>query len=161
MDWARLGVVSADDPLLFERLGQASIQRQETLEEFSFLKKQIAWRKERYEQKAISINLAKRVAKKIEDEAYAKELNETFEALRENNYTSEAFLTKISEEQEALSAETLSADSETNPSVAETDSEEEEEQNFDIYLRETARILADWVQHLSQMGDSRLANKSP
>lgn len=162
MDWATLGVVSADDPLLFERLGQASMQRQATLEEFSFLKKQIAWRKERYEQKAISINLAKRVAKKIADEAYAKELNETFEALRENNYASEAFLTKISEEQEALSAETLSADSEADPSVAETESEEEEEeQNFDIYLRETARILADWVLHLSQMGDSRLANKLP
>ena len=96
INWASLGVVSADDPALFERLGQASEERQETLEEFDFLKKQIAWRKERYEEKNISINLAKRVAGKIEDEAYAKELNDTFEALRENNYTTQEFLTKIS-----------------------------------------------------------------
>ncbi len=169
MDWASLGVVSADDPAIFERLGQASEQRQETLEEFDFLKKQIAWRKERYEQKAISINLAKRVARKIEDEAYAKELNDTFEALRENNYPTQEFLTKISEEQEAISAENLSADpeaevapSETETTEVETEEEmdEEEEESFDIYLRETARIIADWVQQLAPQEEPRMATKA-
>ena len=170
INWASLGVVSADDPALFERLGQASEERQETLEEFDFLKKQIAWRKERYEEKNISINLAERVTGKIEDEAYAKELNDTFEALRENNYTTQEFLTKISEDQEAISAENLSVDpgaeaaspeTETAEAEVEADAEEEEEeQSFDIYLRETVRIIADWVQELTPQEEPRLATKA-
>lgn len=169
-DWSTLGVASAKNPHLIEALEQASMARQTSLEEFDFLSKQIAWRKERYEEKAVSIHLAQRIADKIEDEAYAEQLNATYEALREKNYPAEEFLTKISEEQEALSLKNLSLEIETNESPVETEQaeatsapaqseeeDEDDEESFDIYLRETARIMADWVRGIAQVPASRIA----
>jgi carboxyl-terminal processing protease len=155
-DWSALGVAGANNLTWLDSLGQASVARQSSLEEFDFLKKQIAWRKERYEKKSVSIQLAERITQKIQDEAYAKQLNATYEALREKNYPTEEFLTKISEEQEALSAQNLKlateavedeSDSATPAELAQ-DAEDDEEP-FDIYLRESTRIMADWVQGLA------------
>ena len=165
LDWSTLGVAGANDPLLIEALEQASMARQTSLEEFDFLSKQIAWRKKRFEEKAVSIHLAQRITDKIEDEAYAEQLNTAYEALREKNYPTEEFLTKISEEQEALSIQNLSLEIETEESPVKTEQaeamsdpdpseadneEEEEEESFDIYLRETARIMADWVRGIAK-----------
>ncbi|NCG09373.1 MAG: hypothetical protein GWO81_07410 [Verrucomicrobia bacterium] len=171
-DWSTMGVCGANDAPLIEALEQASMARQASLEEFDFLNKQIAWRKERYEEKAVSIHLANRIAQKIEDEAYAELLNATYETLCEKNYPTEEFLTQISEEQEALSAQNLSAETETedSPTVSaqtETESdtpagdeEEEDEESFDIYLRETVRIMADWVMGISQKPAPKIAISS-
>jgi carboxyl-terminal processing protease len=170
LDWSSLGVSGANDPLLIEALEQASMARQTSLEEFDFLSKQIAWRKKRFEEKAVSIHLAQRITDKIEDEAYAEQLNTAYEALREKNYPTEEFLTKISEEQEALSIQNLSleikmeespveteqAEAISDPDPSEADSEEEEEESFDIYLRETARIMADWVQGIAKEPVSKI-----
>jgi carboxyl-terminal processing protease len=170
LDWSSLGVSGANDPLLIEALEQASMARQTSLEEFDFLSKQIAWRKKRFEEKAVSIHLAQRITDKIEDEAYAEQLNTAYEALREKNYPTEEFLTKISEEQEALSIQNLSleikmeespveteqAEAISDPDPSEADSEEEEEESFDIYLRETARIMADWVRGIAKEPVSKI-----
>ena len=60
----------------------------------------------------------------------------------ESNYPSKKFLTKISEEQEAISLKNKL------PAAINDTAEEEEEPNLDIYLRETARIMADWIHAL-------------
>ena len=170
-NWAKLDVDSPEDPALVETLAAASKARQESLEEFQFLNKQIEWRRQRYEEKAISVNLEQRIHRKILEKDYIDELDHTYEALSEQDYVMEDFLLKVTEEQDALSkihlaepmkviAEELSesilseatSDSDEDAVADASDSEEEEddEPTYDIYLRESARIMADWVQSLEE-----------
>lgn len=169
-NWAKLNVDSPEDPTLVDQLIAASQQRQEELEEFQFLKEQIEWRRERYEEKSISIDLRHRIDRKITEKDYIDQLDDTYEILSENDFEMEEYLLKIAEEQDALSKETLSqpiieiaeevieaidneeaesSDDSADEEVAELDEEEEEDEpTYDIYLREGARIMADWVKLL-------------
>ena len=162
-DWVKLKVDSPERPELMAALADASQARQESLEEFQFLRKQIKWRKKRYDEKAISISLENRIQRKINEKAYIDELDDIYEALGENDYVMEEFLLKVTEDQDALSKEILSepikeiADSaigeiSTNTISKEIEeaSEEEEEPVYDIYLRESARIMTDWVRALEK-----------
>ena len=162
-DWEKLKVDSPERPELMDTLADASQARQDTLEEFQFLKKQIKWRKNRYDEKAISISLVNRIQRKINEKVYIDELDDIYEALSENDYVMEEFLLKVTEDQDALSKEILSvpikdiADSKigeinTNrvSNEIEETSEEEEKPVYDIYLRESARIMADWVRALDK-----------
>ena len=163
-DWAKLEVDSPEHPELVLALTNASQARQESLEEFQFLKKQIKWRKKRYEEKAISISLENRIQRKINEKVYIDELDDTYEALSENDYAMEEFLLKVTEDQDALSKEILSAPTKkiadstigeistnkVSKQIEETSEEEKEEPVYDIYLRESARIMTDWVQALDK-----------
>ena len=162
-DWVKLKVDSPERPELMAALADASQARQESLEEFQFLRKQIKWRKKRYDEKAISISLENRIQRKINEKAYIDELDDIYEALGENDYVMEEFLLKVTEDQDALSKEILSepikeiADStigeistNTISKEIEETSEEEEEPVYDIYLRESARIMTDWVRALEK-----------
>jgi carboxyl-terminal processing protease len=162
-DWKKLHIESPEDPALKTALLEASQARQEQLEEFQFLKQQIEWRQKRYDEKAISLNLQARIAKKIREQTYIEELDATYDTLSENDYEMEDFILQVAEEQEAISRLNLlypvvedsaieatpenESDAENATETAET--EEEEESTFDIYLRETARIMADWVKHVN------------
>ena len=162
-DWVKLKVDSPERPELMAALADASQARQESLDEFQFLRKQIKWRKKRYDEKAISISLENRIQRKINEKAYIDELDDIYEALGENDYVMEEFLLKVTEDQDALSKEILAepikeiAGSTTgeistntlNKEIEET-SEKEEEPVYDIYLRESARIMTDWVRALEK-----------
>jgi len=163
-DWGKLNVASPQDPVLIDSLLTASKQRQDSLEEFQFLKEQIEWRRKRFEEKAVSISLENRIAKKISEKAYVDELDATYEALTEKDYASTEFLLKVTEEQEALSKQNLAKPIEqivedveagvvgdnATDTIEEVVEEvaEEEDPDFDIYLREAARIMADWLATL-------------
>lgn len=160
-DWVKLKVDSPERPELMAALADASQARQESLEEFQFLRKQIKWRKKRYDEKAISISLENRIQRKINEKAYIDELDDIYEALGENDYVMEEFLLKVTEDQDALSKEILSepikeiADSaigeiSTNTLIKEIKETSEEEAVYDIYLRESARIMSDWVRALEK-----------
>ncbi|MEM8867973.1 MAG: carboxy terminal-processing peptidase, partial [Verrucomicrobiota bacterium] len=162
-NWEKLKVASADQPNLITTLSLASKARQESLPEFSFLKKQIDWRHKRIEEKEISIHLAKRIETKIREQAYIEQLDETYEALQEEDYVVTEFVLDVTEEQDALSKKNLSVpvkegeefrvESESEEPAESTEiavvpNEEEEEDEtppYDIYLRESARIMADWI----------------
>ncbi len=149
-DWKKLNIDSPEDPELKASLLEASKDRQAKLEEFQFLKKQIEWRHQRYEEKDISLNLKERIARKIREQAYIEELDETYDELSENNYPMQEFLLKVAEDQEAISRKNhLEADAQGADETTKEDSEvAEEEPVFDIYLRESARIMADWVKKI-------------
>ena len=162
-DWVKLKVDSPERPELMSALADASQARQESLEEFQFLRKQIKWRKKRYDEKAISISLENRIQRKINEKAYIDELDDIYEALGENDYVMEEFLLKVTEDQDALSKEILSEpikeiagstigeiSTNTLSKEIEETSEEEEEAVYDIYLRESARIMTDWVRALEK-----------
>ncbi|MBT64923.1 MAG: hypothetical protein CML13_17120 [Puniceicoccaceae bacterium] len=181
-NWAKLNVDSPEDPSLVQELAAASQARQESLEEFQFLKKQIEWRRQRYDEKAISVNMKQRIERKIREKDYIDELDDTYDALSEQDYPMQEFLLKVTEEQEALSKKTLAepikaiAENLSEAVIGEDNSgtvaeavddaiaseeaqtEEEEEPSYDIYLRESARIMADWIESLQQ--PAQTASKS-
>ena len=181
-NWAKLNVDSPEDPSLVQELAAASQARQESLEEFQFLKKQIEWRRQRYDEKAISVNMKQRIERKIREKDYIDELDDTYDALSEQDYPMQEFLLKVTEEQEALSKKTLAepikaiAENLSEAVIGEDNSgtvaeavddaiaseeaqtEEEEEPSYDIYLRESACIMADWIESLQQ--PAQTASKS-
>ncbi|PXA05490.1 tail-specific protease [Coraliomargarita sinensis] len=154
-DWAKLEVESPEDPELIKKLTEASMERQENLEEFRFLNRQIDWRRERYEQKEISVNLEKRIERKINEQAYIEELDDTYDALKEDNYSMQEVLLELTKEQNAISEKNradpiVGSNGEADESDNEAeDSEEDDEPSYDIYLRESARIMADWIMEVS------------
>ncbi|MGB0415303.1 MAG: carboxy terminal-processing peptidase [Coraliomargarita sp.] len=153
-DWTKLNIPSPESPEVKQALIAGSLERQEQLEEFAFLNKQIEWRKNRYDEKEISLNLEERIATKIREQAYIEELDATYKTLQQTAYDFEDFQLKVSEEQDAISkaykekAEEMKSDAPVE--VAEDDSAEESSDDedlppFDIYLREASRIMADWI----------------
>jgi carboxyl-terminal processing protease len=170
-DWVKLGIDSPEKPGLIEKLSLASEIRRSTLPEFKFLTEQIGWRHARTEEKKVSLHLEGRIAKKIKDQTYIETLEEEYDALSETNYPSTEFLLKAVEEQEALSKSNLAEISEQNEEadateltvevVEEDASAEDEEPVFDIYVRESSRIMADWIQLLETSKQSVAKTVTP
>lgn len=164
-DWAKLEVKSPDNPGLVDFLKESSAERQENLEEFRFLKSQIDWRRERYEEKVISINLAKRIERKIREQSYIEELDETYDGLKEDNYAMQEVLLELAKEQNAISeknlAEPIVGSSEDEAEAGgEDEADEGDDTRYDIYLRESARIMADWIQKVSSGSTTKVAAKN-
>lgn len=155
-DWQKLNISSPEDPALKAALAESSAARQESLEEFDFLKKQITWRRKRFDEKEISIQLEHRIEQKLRDQSYIEGLDDTYDALSENLYPMEEIILQIAEEQEAASRKNLleaktAEDAAIEVGAAETtedvpEENEEDKAVLDIYLRESARIMADWVK---------------
>src|ERR1019366_2310238 len=61
------------DPKILAVLQQSSRERQQQLDEFTFLRKNVDWFKTRQAQKLISLNLDERRKQKVEDDAFRKE----------------------------------------------------------------------------------------
>jgi carboxyl-terminal processing protease len=128
------------DKSLVQPLLQASRSRQESLEEFAYLKKSIDWFKERQEQKTISLNLDKRLALKQADDDFKKVMDAEVERLAKNNYASREIKLDSIIKAEAASEKPVEAaldGGDTDALDAET------EKKFDIHLRETLRVVAD------------------
>ena len=160
--WEKFDISTPETPALKTFLTDKSIDRQESLKEFKFLKEQIEWRRQRYDEKAISLNLKQRIDRKIKDQTYIEQLDTTYESLSKDHYESQEIVLKIVKEQNELSQKNLletkatkeEKTDESDPSTqiadkAEASSEpkdkEEDKPDFDIYLRESARIMADWI----------------
>jgi len=178
-DWKKLNISSPEEPTLKVALAQNSRARQASLAEFAFLNEQIEWRKARYDEQAISLDLEHRIARKIKDRIVIDRMDDAYQTFRETNYAEEEYILKIAEEQEALSKQNLletatvevalAAAETTNNQVAgvaavepEQDAaieKEEDKPDFDIYLRESARIMADWIEIEATGKSATSANK--
>ena len=99
-------------------LRQASLARQDTLEEFTYLKKNIDWFKERQEQKAVSLNLEQRKALKKADDDFQKTLNTERDRLAKTNYASHEVKLASVLKAEAASPKTAPAASAPVPPAA-------------------------------------------
>ncbi len=128
-------------PTFLKPLIQASQQRQNTLEEFSYLKKNIDWFKERQDQKTISLNLQQRQSLKQSDEDFKKKMDTERDVLAKANYASHAV--KLDS---VLKLESTSPKEAAAPAADDADSEapDADSQNkLDVHLREALRILKD------------------
>lgn len=129
-------------PTFLNPLIEASRARQETFEEFVYLKKSIDWFKERQEQKTISLNLQQREALKLSDEEFKKKMDAERDLLAKGNYVS------LPVKLDSVLKTEATAPKEVAPKASNDDDESEvadaeAEAKLDVHLRETLRILTD------------------
>lgn len=84
-------IVSIDENLI-DKLLDASQQRQQTLPEFSYLKRNIDFLRTRQEEKKLSLNLSGRLSQRQKDRVFRDAMEEEFDALRKSNYPFEKIL---------------------------------------------------------------------
>ena len=122
-------------------LQMASQERQQSLEEFAYLKKSIDWFKVRQEQKTISLNLTQRQALKQADDEFKKTMDAERDRLAKNNFTSRDIKLDSVLKTAAAAPEkpTPPADDEGDTDAVDADTEAK----LDVHLRETLRVVSD------------------
>jgi len=121
---------------------EASHERQQSLEEFAYLKKSIDWFKLRQEQKTISLNLAQRQALKQADDDFKKTMDAERDRLAKGNYPSRDIkLDSVLKTAAATPKPPVPApaadDGDTDAPEAETQAK------LDVHLREALRVVGD------------------
>ena len=120
----------------------ASHERQESLEEFAYLKKSIDWFKERQEQKNIPLNLEQRQALKLADDEFKKTMDAERDRLAKSNFAShEIKLDSVLKAESAGPKEAAAAV--VDDGDGDTPAEAESQSKFDVHLRETLRVVTD------------------
>ncbi len=147
------------DESLIEFLKAESEARQGDLGEFAFLKESIEFFKKRQDKKSYSLNLEKRKLQKETDNVYRDELE-----ARQDDLNNEFFpSTKITLD-EVVEAPISEKQIETVIEAApgeEIDAEEVADiPNLDIHLRESIRILNDWI-NLENPNSTDTASSEP
>lgn len=135
------------DAKVLTPLRDASHQRQASLEEFSYLKKNIDWFKTRQEQNLVSLNLDVRRKQKAEDDAFRKEMKTERDRLNKNDYAYQEV--RLGPPPPPRVKATKKADDQ-NPDVDADDDELSTDDNEDyvkgdIDLREALRVINDAV----------------
>jgi len=128
-------------PTFLKPLLQASHERQNSLEEFAYLKKNIDWFRERQDQKTISLNLQQRQSLKQADEEFKKKMDAERDVLAKANYATRAVKLDSVLKLESTSPKEAAA---TPPEDADSEAPDADGQNkLDVHLREALRILND------------------
>lgn len=151
-NWEKIQVSSPNQRGLMLHLSQLYESRKKEMEELVYLQDQIAWRTQRYDETEISLNLETRISKQLEEKLFNEALEERYDALKENPYEQVEVLLDVRVAQEAnseslknsFSMDLLNKDSEET-TLDSKSKEEEDEESYDIHLRESLRILRDWV----------------
>lgn len=129
------------DARILEPLREASLERQQTLEEFNFLRESIDWFKERQDQKTVSLNLEVREQQKVADREFRERMEAVRDRLRAQNYAyREILLAPKPEKNQRAEPETESG--ELDGEELSTD-EPEGYARLDIHLREALRVVND------------------
>lgn len=124
-------------------LRESSIGRQESLEEFAYLKRHIEWFRTRQDQKEISLNLEERRRQKGADEAFKSEMDAERDRLAKTNFAFKEFHLGKPPVPKPKPEPTGTED---DPSVdLDTDTSEGYDR-LDIHLREALRVVSDALE---------------
>jgi carboxyl-terminal processing protease len=129
------------DHKVVDSLKQASLQRQQNLEEFDYARRNIDWFKNKQDQKLISLNLGDRQKQKLLDDSFTKEQKEERTKLAKSDYGFQEFRVapappikpKVKSDDEDGTDESLDDDEPTTPYYV------------DVTLRECLRIVDDAI----------------
>ena len=150
-NWEKIEVSSPYQENLIPYLSQLSEGRQKEMEELIYLQDQIDWRSQDYDETKISLSLETRIAKQLEEKLFNEALEERYDALKAKPYDQLDVLLDVRVEQEADSQSlkdsfaTRELDEVTEEDSLDLENDEEEEPSYDIHLRESLRIMRDWV----------------
>ncbi len=123
---------------------QASRERQGSLEEFAFLKKNIDWTKARLEQKSVSLNLTQRQALKQADDDFKKSQDAERDRLAKSNYPSREIKLDSVLKSAAATPPKAAPEPAATPDEGDTDALDPETQaRLDVHLREALRVVTD------------------
>lgn len=150
-----VGREKADE--LLKKLSEQSAERQDSLDEFKFLKERIEWLKKRQQKKDLSVNYGERKRELKEAEDFSDSVEKREEEFAKQNYKKQEILLDAAKDIEAKKTEkpgdkkpekkngSLGPDS-----IDEDLLDEDEEEIFDVQLREALRIMADWIEVLEK-----------
>lgn len=125
-----------------EPLAQASLERQHTLEEFTYLQESVSRFKDQMEKKVVSLNLEERRTQKQDDADFKKKMDTELTKLAKNDFTHrEVKLASV------LAAEASGQKPAEKPAATDegdTDAlDEDTASKLDIHLREALRVVVD------------------
>lgn len=132
------------DHRILEPLREASLARQSSLAEFSFLQENIEWFENRQNQKVVSLNLVERERQKEADKAFRERMKDERRRLEQKNYAFREFLLAPRPEPNKR-AEPEESEDENGADLLDED-EPKGYARLDIQLREAMRVLVDAVQ---------------
>jgi C-terminal peptidase (prc) len=134
------------DHKVLTSLREASLARQETLDEFLYLKKNVEWFKTRQEQKLVSLNLDVRRQQKEADEAFRKQMKEEKQRLAKTDFPFREFRLGPPPEPKPEKPEKASDSEETGEDLeTELSTDDDDYGKVDVHLRETLRVLGDAI----------------
>ena len=122
-------------------LQKKSFDRQNALPEFQYLKKNVAWYKDKRNETTLSLNLKNRIIAKKEDKKFTNTMNDSFDKLLNSAFSKKNITLNIVNSQNMKS---LEARGENNSTKVQNDNFMTPE-NFDIRLHESLRIMSDWI----------------
>lgn len=154
--WTDEGIGKYTDsvnPEILNNIREMSLNRQNSLEEFSFLKGTIEHFKKNHDQKEFSLNLETRKSERKNDNEFTKKM--------------EAWLDKLSTqkfEAQDIKLDATSIKTESPTPVASLNSEEPGASKttlakFDIYKREALRVMSDYIEIQQQEDPTKFQNE--
>ncbi len=143
------------DQKILSPLKAASLARQDKLEEFSYLRKNVDWFKTRQEQKLVSLNLEERQRQKAADDVFRKEMKAEKERIAKSDYAFTPFYLGGPPPKKIKAAK--KDDDEDDDFDAD---ENETYLKADVHLREALRILSDAID-LGRNRDMWVSNHAP
>lgn len=143
------------DANLQTTLAATSNRRQASLEEFTYLKRNIDWFKARQEQKEISLNLETRTKQRAEDTEFRKAMKLEKERIAKSDYAFKPFYLGPPPVPRIKAPKKNDEDD-----LDATDEENETYVKADIHLREALRIVNDAI-HLGQDRSSWVSGHPP
>ncbi|MGA2052825.1 MAG: carboxy terminal-processing peptidase, partial [Opitutales bacterium] len=111
------------DDKLVSNLRDLSLQRQQSMDEFSFLRDRIAWEKAREQQKLYSLDYDTRLDQRKDDIAFRDQLKARVEELAKNNFKSTDILLDAAKAQEKDSPASVTAPTDSDDDTDDTDSD--------------------------------------
>jgi carboxyl-terminal processing protease len=138
-------------------LQNKSLDRQNVLPEFKYLKKNVTWYKNKRNKTSLSLNLKNRISEKKEDKKFTNTMTSSFDKLLDNAFSKKNITLNIVESQNMKSLEVRG---ENNATIGRNDNFMAPD-NFDIRLHESLRIMSDWIdltenKNLTQQDESSL-----
>lgn len=130
---------------IVQKLKVYSERRQHSLDEFKYLNASIDWLKEKQNQKVYSLNINERKRQRAQDELFKEKMDAWLERLKSQGFTASDVLLDVALKEEQEKKKQQLPKIPVDPNEAD---EDEEALNFDVYLRESLRIMADWVDLL-------------
>ncbi len=124
-------------------LREASLSRQDSLEEFVYLKRHLDWFRARQEQKEISLNLEERRRQKELDEAFKAEMDAERERLAKTNFAFKEFHLGKPPKPNRKAEPVAAADDSALDLAADTSDGYDK---LDIQLREALRVVGDALE---------------
>lgn len=130
------------DPKVIDILRRDSVERQRTLEEFAFLRRNVDWFKTKEEQKLISLNLADRQKEKGVDDGFKKEMEAERAKLAKEDYPFQEFRVAPAPPPRIKSAST---DDDEDDGFDSGEDDSATPYKVDVELREALRVVDDAI----------------